>query len=127
MEFEGELAGLEIVVRGLSGHGMVELAGLNATPDKPLPAVGLFVAQVDQWNLQLADGRSVPITYNAFLDNDMTFIKAVVGTWMRDVLSAPYPVSEPTDSAEPELSEPDGPDLTPWEQYVLADAVPVPA
>jgi hypothetical protein len=94
---------LEIRVRGLSGHGWFALAALD-DDTLPLSAVDLFMQQVDRWNLEHTDGRSVPVTSAAFMDHDLEFIKTVTAAWIREVLPAPYPAAPPVEEEEPDLS-----------------------
>lgn len=94
MEFDEVLAGLWIRVRGLSGAGTVELVELDVDPDKPLPAAGLFMAQVDSWNLRFEDGRTTRLSLDGpggLMDHDVWLIRQLVGAWVREVLPRPHP------------------------------------
>jgi hypothetical protein len=134
MEFTGELAGLNIRVRGLDANGRVELAKLEVTADNPLPAVDLFIRQVDRWDLEYADGRTVPVSLSAFLEFDMSFIQRVTATWVRDVVTAPFPAQPalfPAASPEEDgggggFVEDVGPDLAEYAAF-LHDPTPAAA
>lgn len=92
MEWDGgELAGTVVVCRGATGHNLATIGEIGATVETPFPAVGLFVQNVDSWNLKHADGRSVPVTLDAFLGFDVPFIRALLVRWLGDVLAQPYP------------------------------------
>jgi hypothetical protein len=126
LTFEGEFAGLEIRLRSMSANEWAAMPA-EATLDRPLLAAGNFVGQVDRWNLEYPDGRTVPVTLNDLMNHDIAFIETIVRSWMRDVQPLPHPGTVPAVVVEPPPAEPavEEPDLS--ELAGLVQPVPVPA
>jgi hypothetical protein len=127
----GELKGLEIRVRGLSGNGLAELHTSGATAENPLPGAPLFIEQVDRWNLKRRDSSSVRISLDAFLDYDLAFLSAVLATWLQEVpmvpAAAPDPAADPADLTSADEEEWDGPALSEFTRYSTPGTLPAAA
>lgn len=89
--FTGDLAGLEVRVRHLSGRDMAMVGGLETAPtvSNPLPLLSLFDVVVDSWNLELTDGAAVPASAVGLMAQDIEFVKAVLAAFL-ETLSLPY-------------------------------------
>jgi hypothetical protein len=95
LQLGGEFAGLEIRVKARTGHTMNEVFKLDPLPTlaEPFGVLPLFIANVDRWNLEHADGSAVPLTFDAFFDHDMELIRAVLAAYVT-TLDLPYPIEQ---------------------------------
>lgn len=83
-------SGVQVEVMSLSGQGWIDLGETGATADKPLPAAALFAEQVQQWNIEYADGRAVPVTLAGLLSLNIELIRLLVGSWVTEVAPIPH-------------------------------------
>lgn len=95
LQFEGELDGLTVRVRHLTGAGFTTLGGLDPVPSvsSPLPVLPLFLDVLDSWNLTRTDGSCVPCTYDGFMSHDLEFIRAVLSAYV-EALGVSYQVQD---------------------------------
>ncbi len=114
-----DLHGLEVVTKGLSVEATFEmatlaagLAGDSATEVKVGTANKLFAGFADRlvsWNLQEDDDTPVPATLAGVQDQDMSFMIALISTWMDAVSSVDIPLprgSKPGPATAPEATLP---------------------
>lgn len=87
-----------------------KIAPLLATDNKdPLQWIDIFIECLDSWDLQYADGRTVPLTRNGFMGHNIVFVEKVVRQWMNNAIVFPRQttqtltnVSESDPKPEPE-------------------------
>ena len=106
-----ELAGLEVVLAGLSTGEFLELSDLagHATPenmdtDDGRKLIEMLASNLKSWNLEDDDGAPVPATTEGVMSNEFTFNLDVIIAWMEAVGGAlSGPLEQPSTSGSPAL------------------------
>jgi hypothetical protein len=93
-----ELAGLEIRCRGASHDQLFDIALLGGVDFHNLMETGIdslrrisasFPERMLDWNHEDEDGRPIPCTKEAFLDEDYTFTVPIVQAWVNTIRADP--------------------------------------
>lgn len=80
---------------------------LAADNNDPLQWIDIFIECLDSWDLEYADGRTVPATLSGLMSQNIVFVQKVVKQWMNHgiVFHREVPAAEES-TPEPEI-EPD--------------------
>lgn len=99
---EGDLAGLEIVIRSLSLAQFFEMQDKSDEDGGVLRSISeSFARALRSWNLEDDDGQPVPPDLAGLLSQDMEFVQEVVVAWQRAMSGAGVPKDGTSSSGEP--------------------------
>lgn len=97
LEFEGEMAGAEVRMRGASIAHLLEMK--NATSDRELAE--LLVPLLIDWNMEDPGGETLPLTLDGVLGLEPEVMGGLVNAWYKAVLSVPAPLDGGSTSSGP--------------------------
>lgn len=109
---DGEFEGLEVRARRVSIAKFLELSPLledlgqlGAGDVAEMRGLFLEVGKLlVSWNVEDEDtGEPVPCTPEAFLEQDLGFVTAIITAWAEHIAGVPAPLVEPSPSGGPSL------------------------
>lgn len=91
-----DYAGLEITAHGASVAAFMELSELKDSGSREAVTLMFeaFAAALVAWNLESADGVTLPLTAESLWAQDFEFSLNLVTTWMEAVASVAVPLSQ---------------------------------
>lgn len=100
-------AGLEVTMSGISMGGALELEETPAAALGARKVVARFADHLESWNVTKL-GEPVPADLDGVLSQDPAFVEAIILAWLRNLSSAPPPLSEGSGSGETSGEVPTG-------------------
>jgi hypothetical protein len=94
---DGDLDGFEIIMRGVSLEGFIEIAQLSAaletpegrTPENIEAQFTILAELLVEWNLDDAEDNPVPATYDGLKTQDFSDVMKIMGGYMQAIASVP--------------------------------------
>lgn len=105
--FDGDLAGLEITVEGLTLGEVREIQNVSDSEETFRESQeresAEFLARVTEWNLEDEDGQTLPITAESLSTLALADVAIAIRAWFRRCLGldVPVPLDEPSSGGEP--------------------------
>ena len=98
-----ELRGFECICTGTTLQRFVEFAALSEqtrNEENVKRQFELFAECLVSWNLDDENDEAVPCTYEGLASQELDFIQAIMGAWMREIASVNAPLAEGSSSGE---------------------------
>lgn len=83
LRWDGDLAGLEVDIRGTSVAVMQEIRGLRVSAEgtEVLRLAEILAAHIKRWNFEGDDGETLPITAESILAQEASVVSAIGREW----------------------------------------------
>ncbi|MEU6785908.1 hypothetical protein ABZ912_42535 [Nonomuraea angiospora] len=109
---DGEFEGLEVRVRSISVRRFLQLGPLleasfsDGFSEKDIAEMEALFREFSQtlvsWNLADEDtDEPVPCTFDAFMDQDIAFVKEIISSWAEHIAGVAAPLEQPSPGGEP--------------------------
>lgn len=99
--FDGDMAGFECKVKGVSMDRYLELIRMQEDTEKGAELIEALADNLTWWNLEEDDGTPVPVSRDAVLAEDSDFVVRIFDQWMKAIGSVPDPLPASSNGGGP--------------------------